>query len=70
MTRGSMGASSAFPRPRGLDDLADVVERLRDLDATVADVTLEHPTLDEVFTALTAPGVRDTPDAEGALSIR
>jgi ABC-2 type transport system ATP-binding protein len=63
------GRIVSVPAPRGLDDLAGVVERLRDRDATVADVTLEHPTLDEVFTALTSPAIRDT-EPEGALSIR
>ena len=61
------GRVVSVPAPRGLDDLADVVAHLRDVDATVQDVTLEHPTLDEVFTTLTST---DIPDPEGALSIR
>jgi ABC-2 type transport system ATP-binding protein len=61
------GRIVSLPAPGGLDDLADVVARLRDCGATVQDVTLEHPTLDEVFMARTSG---DIPDPEGALSIR
>ena len=61
------GRTVSAPAPGGLDDLAEVVARLREHDLTVQDVALEHPTLDEVFTVLTAP---ETSDREGALSAR
>jgi ABC-2 type transport system ATP-binding protein len=63
----SEGRIVSVPAADGLDDLADVVARLRELEVTVQDVTLEHPTLDEVFMALTST---DTLDHEGALSTR
>jgi ABC-2 type transport system ATP-binding protein len=61
------GRTISVPAPSGLDDLADVVARLREHDARVQDVALEHPTLDEVFSALTSA---DTRHHEGALTSR
>jgi ABC-2 type transport system ATP-binding protein len=61
------GRTITVPAPSGLDDLADVVTRLREHDALVQDVALEHPTLDEVFSALTSA---DAHHAEGALTRR
>jgi ABC-2 type transport system ATP-binding protein len=60
----------SVPAPDGLADLAEVVARLREHDLDVHDVALEHPTLDEVFTAFTTSADTSERDREGALSIR
>jgi len=43
------------PAPDGLASLTDVAARLRALEDEIEDVALAHPSLDEVFTALTDP---------------
>lgn len=48
------------PAPDGLTTLASVVEKLTDIDVDVHDVGLEHPTLNEVFTKLTADPAQAT----------
>jgi daunorubicin resistance ABC transporter ATP-binding subunit len=58
------------PAPDGLRDLAEVVDRLREHDLAVADVALEHPSLDEVFAALTSASPAPAPAPEGALTAR
>jgi ABC-2 type transport system ATP-binding protein len=60
----------SVPAPDGLADLAEVVARLREHDLDVHDVALEHPTLDEVFTAFTTSAGTSGHAREGALSIR
>jgi ABC-2 type transport system ATP-binding protein len=57
------GRVVSVPAPAGLDDLAEILARLRDADVEVQDITLEHPTLDEVFAVMTSAG-------EGALGLR
>jgi ABC-2 type transport system ATP-binding protein len=65
---GSRGVT--VPAPRGLADLAAVVEQLRVRAIRVEDVALEHSTLDEVFAVLTRHGCEPDPDHDGALSAR
>jgi ABC-2 type transport system ATP-binding protein len=43
------------PAPDGLASLAGVIELLRPIEEEVEDVSLAHPSLDEVFTELTKP---------------
>jgi ABC-2 type transport system ATP-binding protein len=56
--------------PAGLADLEHVVARLRERDVDVQDIALEHPSLDEVFAALTTTRALPLDDPEGALIAR
>ena len=47
------GRSVSAPAPQGLTTLEEVVGQLRELGVPVHEVGLEHPSLDEVFSAVT-----------------
>ena len=42
-----------YPAPNGTADLIDIASKLDAAEITPNDLTLRHPTLDEVFLALT-----------------
>jgi len=48
-----------LPAPDGLQSLQQIVDRLATANIEVHEVALEHPTLDEVFSAVTAEQSRD-----------
>jgi ABC-2 type transport system ATP-binding protein len=62
------GRMVTAPAPHGLSSLAAAVERLTAYHINVHDVALEHPSLNEVWAALTSgPAARAADDASGEL---